>query len=151
MYSAEHNLVQADKSVVVIGAGPSGLASALHLQSVGVNVTVLEARDRPGGRVHTVHDVLSKPVDFGAQLCTGMTPDVEKGAAPDPSALLARQLGIDLEVLSATAPLFDSAQLRARECLMIMHVAANQDSYLITDVLVPVILLSERKTLPHLF
>jgi monoamine oxidase len=102
-------LPQGNKSVVVIGAGPSGLAAALHLQSLGINVTVLEARGRPGGRVHTVHDMLSQPVDFGAQLCTGMSPDADKGAPPDPSALLARQLGVDLEVLSATAPLFDSA------------------------------------------
>ncbi|WP_019969487.1 NAD(P)/FAD-dependent oxidoreductase [Mycobacterium sp. 141] len=36
---------------VVIGAGFAGLAAALRLQRVGQNVTVLEARDRVGGRV----------------------------------------------------------------------------------------------------
>ena len=60
--------------MIVVGAGPSGLSAALHLQSLGVDVITLEARDRPGGRVHTVADVLSVPVDFGAQLCTGARP-----------------------------------------------------------------------------
>jgi monoamine oxidase len=39
------------KSCVVIGAGFSGLAAAYKLKNAGWNVTVLEARDRIGGRV----------------------------------------------------------------------------------------------------
>ena len=39
------------KSCVIIGAGFSGLAAAYKLKNVGWNVTVLEARDRIGGRV----------------------------------------------------------------------------------------------------
>ncbi|AXC13062.1 Amine oxidase [flavin-containing] A [Acidisarcina polymorpha] len=38
-------------SCVVVGAGLSGLAAAHHLAKRGWKVTVLEARDRPGGRV----------------------------------------------------------------------------------------------------
>jgi monoamine oxidase len=41
--------------VVVVGAGLSGLAAALVLRSGGWEVVVLEARDRVGGRVHTLH------------------------------------------------------------------------------------------------
>ncbi len=41
--------------VVVVGAGLSGLAAALTLRSGGWEVVVLEARDRVGGRVHTLH------------------------------------------------------------------------------------------------
>jgi monoamine oxidase len=37
--------------VAVIGAGFSGLAAALELQSLGLEPIVLEARDRVGGRV----------------------------------------------------------------------------------------------------
>lgn len=47
--------------VVVIGAGLAGLASARELAWAGVDVRVLEARDRPGGRVHT----LRAPFDDG--------------------------------------------------------------------------------------
>jgi monoamine oxidase len=102
--------MQAGKKVVVIGAGPAGLSAALHLQAVGVAVTVLEARGRTGGRVHTVRGALSEPVDFGAQLCTGMSPDAERMAAPDSSALIMRQLGVELKELSPTAPLFDGVR-----------------------------------------
>ncbi|MCW5961994.1 MAG: FAD-dependent oxidoreductase [Pyrinomonadaceae bacterium] len=42
---------QNKKSCVVIGAGFSGLAAAYKLKMAGWNVTVLEARDRIGGRV----------------------------------------------------------------------------------------------------
>jgi monoamine oxidase len=39
------------RSAVVIGAGFAGLAAAFKLKNAGWNVTVLEARDRIGGRV----------------------------------------------------------------------------------------------------
>lgn len=47
--------------VVVIGAGLAGLAAALELTRAGIEVRVLEARGRPGGRVHT----LREPFDDG--------------------------------------------------------------------------------------
>jgi monoamine oxidase len=47
--------------VVVIGAGLAGLAAAYELSQAGVEVRVLEARARPGGRVHT----LRAPFDDG--------------------------------------------------------------------------------------
>lgn len=43
-------------SVVVVGAGLSGLAAAYDLRRRGADVTVFEARDRIGGRVWTVRD-----------------------------------------------------------------------------------------------
>jgi len=39
--------------VVVLGGGPGGLVSAYELKKLGYDVTVLEARNRPGGRVWT--------------------------------------------------------------------------------------------------
>lgn len=41
------------KSCIVIGAGMSGLAAAYRLQRSGWSVTIIEARDRIGGRVWT--------------------------------------------------------------------------------------------------
>lgn len=40
------------KSVVVIGAGFGGLALAIRLQSAGIQTTIVEARDKPGGRAY---------------------------------------------------------------------------------------------------
>src|SRR4051812_10404124 len=47
------------KKVVVIGAGVAGLAAAYELREAGHDVTVLEARARPGGRVQTMRDQFS--------------------------------------------------------------------------------------------
>jgi monoamine oxidase len=43
-----------NKTVTVIGAGLAGLSAAYELHRAGWKVAVLEARDRVGGRVHTV-------------------------------------------------------------------------------------------------
>src|SRR5262245_35390121 len=43
-------------SVVVAGAGLAGLCAARDLMRRGAEVTVFEARDRVGGRVHTIRD-----------------------------------------------------------------------------------------------
>src|SRR6516165_10083005 len=42
-----------EKSVIVVGAGLAGLTAAWWLATHGFKVTVLEARNRIGGRVHT--------------------------------------------------------------------------------------------------
>src|SRR5262245_24233441 len=45
--------------VVVAGAGLAGLTAALDLVDAGWDVVVLEARDRVGGRVHTLYEPFS--------------------------------------------------------------------------------------------
>jgi monoamine oxidase len=47
------------KKVIVIGAGLAGLSAAFELLSSGHEVTILEARTRPGGRVYTVREPFS--------------------------------------------------------------------------------------------
>jgi len=44
------------KTVTIIGAGLAGLSAALELHRAGWQTTVLEARDRVGGRVYTLRD-----------------------------------------------------------------------------------------------
>src|SRR5262245_384470 len=42
--------------IVIVGAGMAGLSAAFELIARGHEVTVLEARTRPGGRVQTMRD-----------------------------------------------------------------------------------------------
>jgi monoamine oxidase len=44
------------RSVIVAGAGLAGLTAALETQEAGARVTVIEARNRIGGRVWTIHE-----------------------------------------------------------------------------------------------
>jgi monoamine oxidase len=51
----------------VIGAGVAGLGAARDLADAGWDVTVLEARDRIGGRIETLHDpAWGLPLELGA-------------------------------------------------------------------------------------
>ena len=47
-------------SVIIVGAGLAGLSAAVRLRKDGVRVTVVEARDRVGGRVLTIRDGFAK-------------------------------------------------------------------------------------------
>jgi len=67
--SARASQVQTTK-VLVIGAGMAGLTAASELQKRGYDVTVLEGRDRIGGRIWTDRS-LGAPVDLGASWIHG--------------------------------------------------------------------------------
>jgi putrescine oxidase len=77
-------MLELDRDVVIVGAGPAGLTAARDLKKAGLSVAVLEARDRVGGRTWT--DTID-----GAMLEIG-----GQWVSPDQTALLAllEELGL---------------------------------------------------------
>ncbi|MGF1456909.1 MAG: flavin monoamine oxidase family protein [Alphaproteobacteria bacterium] len=92
------------KSVVVLGAGIAGLVAAYELKQSGFQVKIIEARERPGGRVWTIRggDVVDHD-HHGPQTCTFEPGQFfNGGAARIPSTHegvhhYCRELGVELE------------------------------------------------------
>ena len=59
--------------VLIMGAGIAGLTAARELSKAGFKVTILEARDRIGGRIYSHHDV-----ELGAEFIHGRPPETLK-------------------------------------------------------------------------
>jgi monoamine oxidase len=67
------------QSVIIIGAGVAGLAAARRLVNAGKDVTILEARNRIGGRVDTVRNPLFPiPLERGAEFVHGQPPEIQE-------------------------------------------------------------------------
>jgi monoamine oxidase len=57
-------------AAVIMGGGISGLAAALELVRNNISTTVLEAKNRFGGRIHTIHHA-GVPIELGAEFIHG--------------------------------------------------------------------------------
>ena len=70
---------------LIIGGGIAGLTAARHLAEAGLRVTLLEARDRLGGRIYT-HSTGDFPVELGAEFVHGRPEEIlalaAEGAVP---------------------------------------------------------------------
>jgi monoamine oxidase len=60
-----------DADVIVIGAGLSGLNAAVLLQDAGLDVLVVEADQRIGGRIRTLDDAPGRPEAGGSEIGAG--------------------------------------------------------------------------------
>lgn len=93
--------------VVVIGAGAAGLAAARMLSEHELSVAVLEARDRIGGRAHTLHLRESGlPVELGAEFVHGR---------PHETLTIARAAGLTLVELDGTSWVSQGGRLVAED------------------------------------
>ncbi len=61
--------------MIVIGAGIAGVAATQRLAGAGMNVLLLEARERLGGRIFTQHHN-GYPVELGAEFMHGRPPEI---------------------------------------------------------------------------
>jgi monoamine oxidase len=73
--------------VLVIGGGIAGLTTARRLSGAGVQVTLLEARDRLGGRIWT-RQTSDYPVELGAEFVHGRTEEIFGLAAETPTPII---------------------------------------------------------------
>ena len=65
--------------VAIIGAGAAGLGAAHALKKSSLSLIVLEARDRVGGRAHTIEAAPGIAFDLGC----GWLHSADKNALPD--------------------------------------------------------------------
>src|SRR3954452_333075 len=92
---------------VVVGAGAAGLMAACELGRAGKTVTILEARDRCGGRIYPL-----PPADFGYPAEGGA--EFVHGEAPVTHNLL-REAGLSLLPLQGTPWTVEDGKFLPRE------------------------------------
>jgi monoamine oxidase len=89
--------------IVIVGAGAAGLMAARELARAGRTVTILEARERCGGRIHPLPaSEFGYPADGGAEFV--------HGEAPVTRALL-REAGLSLQEIEGEQWSFDGAHI----------------------------------------
>ncbi|HXT12025.1 MAG TPA: NAD(P)/FAD-dependent oxidoreductase [Candidatus Angelobacter sp.] len=91
------------KTVIIIGGGIAGLAAANELLRKKCLVTVLEAKDRFGGRIHTIQD-RGLPIELGAEFIHGKS---------KPLLQAIRAAGLSTHDVPASNQLFEKGKLKS--------------------------------------
>jgi monoamine oxidase len=120
----------ASHSILVVGAGIAGLAAAARLARAGVRVTVVEARDRIGGRIATRRGFGGATIELGAEFVHGRHPallDLVRNAgahlAERPFRVVSLQNGRDITPSQSWDRLFEEiADPQARDIPMARHI-----------------------------
>src|SRR5215467_10265822 len=108
------------KNVVVIGGGTAGLSAASALVRGCCSVTVLEAKDCFGGRIHTIRRG-RYPVELGAEFLHGESPTLRNAI---------EAAGLSTEDVSEDYRLLENGRLKSvniwdRMSRLIHHVDAD--------------------------
>jgi monoamine oxidase len=90
------------KSVVIIGGGIAGLCAANELLRHDCTVTVLEAKERFGGRIHTIHEG-TLPIELGAEFVHGKSKPLLKAI---------HTAGLSMHEVPASNRIFEKGKLR---------------------------------------
>src|ERR1700761_2647433 len=91
--------------IVLIGAGSAGLTAARELAAAGKQVTILEARDRCGGRIFPLPPAFGYAAEGGAEFIHGEAP-VTHG--------LLREAGLALHTIEGQRWIADGGVLSRR-------------------------------------
>ncbi|UJR11112.1 hypothetical protein I4U23_015294 [Adineta vaga] len=70
--------------VLIIGAGIAGLEATRLLEQNGIQTIVLEARNRTGGRVHSIRSKNGLMLDMGARFIHGLRGSIPSGQLTNP-------------------------------------------------------------------
>lgn len=105
-----------NKSALVIGGGISGLATARELARNGITTTLVEAKERFGGRIHTLH-AGKTPIELGAEFVHGQSKALLKAI---------REAKLSIQDAPDTHKLFENGKFKQTDLWDIIGDVINQ-------------------------
>ena len=113
--------------MLIVGAGAAGLAASRMLTAAGLRIAILEARNRIGGRIYTIHESLPSiadvPIELGAEFIHGL---------PATSWNLIREARLDTYEADGSQLCFEGSRLQhcRRELAHTFEVLESMSSWL---------------------